>query len=97
MFFINNNKNAVQVIKTLKPDFYVKGPDYAIQTNDVTNGISIEEQAVISIGGKLVITTDDTQSSTKLIKQFFNTWNKDQKTTIEKIKNNYSTSEILIF
>ena len=80
--FINNTKNAVPVIKTLKPDFYVKGPDYAIHKNDVTDGISIEEQAVNSIGGKLVITEDDTQSSTKLINQFFNTWTKDQKTTI---------------
>ncbi len=33
---ISNSKSAEDVIKLIKPDFYVKGPDYKINSNDKT-------------------------------------------------------------
>ena len=37
---------SVNVIKKLKPNFYVKGPDYKNNKNDITNAIKDESKAV---------------------------------------------------
>jgi len=68
---INHWPTAIETIKIIKPDFYVKGPDYKDQTTDVTNNIGLEEQAVKEVGGKLYITDDITFSSSKLINAHF--------------------------
>lgn len=77
---------AVNIIKTLKPHYYVKGPDYKEKGTDPTGAIFQEEQAVESVGGKLAFTDDETHSSSKLINEFFNTWSEDQQAWIDKVK-----------
>jgi rfaE bifunctional protein kinase chain/domain/rfaE bifunctional protein nucleotidyltransferase chain/domain len=64
---INEWPTAVETLKLLKPDFYVKGPDYKDASKDRTGGISKEEAAVKAAGGKLVITDDITFSASSLI------------------------------
>ena len=65
---------AVEAIKILKPDFYVKGSDYKDKTKDFTGMISNEEEAVSSIGGKLIFTDDITFSSSSLINNFLDVY-----------------------
>ncbi len=48
---ISDHPLAVNSIDTLKPHFYVKGPDYRDKTKDVTGGIYQEEAAVEKHGG----------------------------------------------
>ena len=67
---INEWPTAVETIKKLRPDFYVKGSDYAKSEDDVTGKISEEEEAVKSIGGVLQFTNEITFSSTSLINAF---------------------------
>src|SRR6187551_786005 len=40
---INHWPNAIETIKLLKPDLYVKGSDYRDPEKDVTGGIALEE------------------------------------------------------
>ena len=64
---INRWPSAVETIRLLRPDIYAKGPDYKDSTKDVTGGISREEEAVLSIGGELKLTSDITFSSSNLL------------------------------
>ncbi len=66
---IDRHFTAVEVIKALQPDVYVKGQDYAKKENDVTGKITEEEEAVKSVGGSILFTNDITFSSTKLINE----------------------------
>jgi rfaE bifunctional protein nucleotidyltransferase chain/domain len=64
---INPTPTAVDAIRILQPDVYVKGPDYADPTKDVTGKILEEEAAVREAGGRIAFTTGEIYSSTRLI------------------------------
>lgn len=61
---ISNFKTAVEVIKKLKPNYYIKGPDFV---HKKTPGITAERKAVDSIRGKIKYTTHPKFSTTELI------------------------------
>jgi rfaE bifunctional protein nucleotidyltransferase chain/domain len=77
---------AVPVITELKPDYYVKGPDYKAKGNDVTGAILEEERAVNEAGGELAFTEDVQHSSSTLINKFFTQWSENQQLAIETVK-----------
>jgi len=83
---LNNSTNAVDIIKKIKPDYYVKGPDYKNFKDDITGQIKKERLAVKKNGGKLVFTEDHTYSSSSILNQFGDTYNLSQKKFIHKIK-----------
>ncbi|WP_188195051.1 adenylyltransferase/cytidyltransferase family protein [Nonomuraea sp. SYSU D8015] len=59
---------AVEVIRALRPDFYVKGPDYARCTDD---RLAAESRAVQELGGRTVFTDAlVTSSSTDLLGRY---------------------------
>src|SRR3989338_8755594 len=64
---IVDSPTATECIKILKPDVYAKGADYKQKEKDVTGKIYDEEEAIRSVGGRLVFTDDITFSSSKLI------------------------------
>ena len=64
---INESPLAVESIRVIRPDYYVKGSDYREAADDRTGGIVLEEEAVKSVGGQLVFTDDITFSSSNLI------------------------------
>jgi len=92
---INPNPTAIMPINTLKPDYYVKGPDYRDKTSDITGGIIEEENAVKKYGGELVFTDDETDSSTAILNKFFLQYTDEQTETIEKVSSVATTSEII--
>jgi rfaE bifunctional protein nucleotidyltransferase chain/domain len=67
---VNMAPTCQNVIETIKPSVYVKGPDYANPEDDYTGGISIEQAAVEKFGGRLVLTDDVTFSSSTLINRY---------------------------
>ena len=91
---INKSARAVPVINALKPNFYVKGPDYKNRESDITGGILEEEHAVEAGGGKLVFTDDETYSSSTLINKFFTPWADPQEKVINQIKSQGGYSRI---
>jgi len=62
---ITNYKLCLDVIKILKPSYYIKGPDFI---NKTTPGITAEREAIKSIGGEMKYTNEPPLSTTKIIK-----------------------------
>ncbi len=93
---LNNSTNAVDIIKKIKPNYYVKGPDYKNFKEDITGQIKNEELVVKKNGGKTVFTEDPIYSSSSILNQSGSTFNLFQKSFINKIKseinlNNFNT------
>ncbi len=93
---LNNSTNAVDIIKKIKPNYYVKGPDYKNFKEDITGQIKNEELIVKKNGGKIVFTEDPIYSSSSILNQSGSTFNLFQKSFINKIKseinlNNFNT------
>jgi len=57
---------ALQAIDALRPDVYVKGPEYANLLLDKSRSIFHETQLLDSYGGSILFTSGETFSSTKL-------------------------------
>lgn len=83
---ISDEPTASGVIHRIRPNFYVKGPDYRSAANDVTGEIFNEKKAVEAHGGQLVFTETETFSSGTLINRFFQKWTNEQRACIEKVK-----------
>ena len=64
---INDAPTAEPILRSIAPNVYVKGPDYASAANDITGGIDIERRMVEAHGGRLFITDDISFSSSNLI------------------------------
>ena len=83
---LNNSTNAVDIIKKIKPNYYVKGADYKNFKEDITGQIKNEELVVKKNGGKIVFTEDPIYSSSSILNQSGSTFNLFQKSFINKIK-----------
>ena len=83
---LNNSTNGVDIIKKIKPDYYVKDPDYKNFKDDITGQIKKERLAVTKNGGRLVFTEDHTYSSSSILNKFSNTYNLSQKKFIHERK-----------
>ena len=81
----NNWPTAEEIIKIIQPNVYCKGPDYKNHSDDITEKISDEENAVKSIGGKIIYTNDITFSSSSLLNKFGNIYSKEQELFIRNI------------
>ena len=68
---INDSANAVDLLKSLKPDLYVKGPDYKDHSNDPTGMIGKEIEAVQSVGGDIYYSDGIVFSSSEIIDKHF--------------------------
>lgn len=64
---ISRRPTAIEVIKRLRPHFYIKGPDYKDASKDLTGKIGEEAEAVQSVGGQIAFTNGTTFSSSSLI------------------------------
>ncbi|MDP3920153.1 MAG: PfkB family carbohydrate kinase [Candidatus Omnitrophota bacterium] len=94
---INNWPKAIEAIKLIKPDMYVKGRDYRDAAKDHTGGILEEESAVQSIGGKLVFTDEIEFSSTSLINQHLGVFPKEVTQYLTDFAKRYSSDDVIGF
>ncbi len=94
--------DAVDCIKKIRPDFYVKGGEYADPSKDLTGKIVEEQKAVESVGGKIffvdLLATDKgvVCSSTNLINNFLGGLSDEQKLYLDNIKKKYHSSKNVI-
>ena len=91
---INEWPTAIETINLLKPDLYVKGPDYKDFSNDITGNIQLEMDAVKSLGSDIRYTSDITFSSSSLLNKFGNVYNESQETFIKNVLNSPNFDEI---
>lgn len=92
---LNDRPTAVEAIRLLKPDVYVKGGEYADLDADITGGIKEEKRAVEESGGRLHFTDEPTSSSTKLLNDFFDVWPDDVRAWLEAFKAKWSADDVI--
>lgn len=94
---INRWPTAVEVIELIRPDFYLKGPDYSDAKKDYSGGINLEERAVHNVGGRLVITSDVTFSSSNLLNQYFSVFPPEVRDYLRDLKLRRSSAEVISY
>jgi bifunctional ADP-heptose synthase (sugar kinase/adenylyltransferase) len=90
---LNEWPTAVETIKKLKPDIYVKGGEYA--KADMTGRIYAEAEAVKSIGGRVHFTEEPVFSSSQLLNAYFNIYHEEAETFLREFRRNYSAEDII--
>lgn len=91
---LSDFETAINVIKKIKPDIYVKGKDYKSNDDDNTGNIRLEKKIVISNGGKILITEEETFSSSNIINNNFS-YDKNQIKFLNNITKQFSNRFIL--
>ncbi len=66
---ISDYEKGVEIIKLLKPNYYIKGPDFKTKN---TPGIIAEREAIENVGGEMIYTNDIPMSTTRIIKYIRN-------------------------
>ena len=67
---VNQWPTAVETIRLLRPDFYVKGQEFE-RPEDRTEKLRPEIEAVREAGGEMLFTHEFVSSSTALLKKYF--------------------------
>ena len=91
---LNKWPTSIETLHLLKPDVYVKGPDYEDRSKDITGNIQREIDVVESYNGRIHITQDIIFSSTKLINKGFRTLPDKARNYVDTLKKSYSTEDI---
>ena len=92
---VTTSATAVEAINLLKPDVFVKGPDYAIESDDLTGNISIERAAVEAIGGQIYFTQAPAMSSSNLINAHLSTYASQAGSWLKDFRSTHSESDVL--
>ncbi len=79
---------AIQNIKKIKPDLYIKGKDYKNLDKDVSKNLLLEKKEVEKFGGKILFTNSELHSSSALANNVFSYLNEDIKKILGKLDKN---------
>ncbi len=91
---LSNSSSAEDVLNVVKPNYYIKGPDYKNNDKDKTKKILLERKIVESYGGQIKYTNDEVFSSSNLINTSGYLFNEDQKKFIKRLKKKFSYQQI---
>ena len=92
---VNQWPTAEEIITRVRPDTYVKGPDYRNESQDLTGKIADERVAVERCGGRVVYTDDITFSSSSLINQHFNVFEPEVQGFLDSVRRSDGLSRAL--
>jgi rfaE bifunctional protein nucleotidyltransferase chain/domain len=92
---ISQHPTSEKILGHLKPDVYVKGPDYKDPKDDATGKIQDEREAVERHGGRLVITDDVVFSSSHLVNRHFDWFSPEVREFLDKFRRQHPLPEIL--
>jgi len=81
----SNYPTAIENIRKIRPDIYIKGKDYKNLKRDISKNILLEKKEVNKFGGKLIFTNSELHSSSSLANNVFNFINEDIKKVLKKI------------
>lgn len=87
---ISNSETSEEVINTIKPNVYFKGPDYRDNKKDISKNIYKEIKSVKKYKGKILYSNDETYSSSNIINKSGVLLNDEQKIFLNGIKKKYS-------
>jgi rfaE bifunctional protein nucleotidyltransferase chain/domain len=92
---INEWPTAVESIRLLRPNLYVKGVVREAGKRDHTDAIRHEEDAIRSVGGEFVLTDEETFSASTLINRFMDVFTPETKTFLEQFRDRHPPEEIV--
>ena len=92
---INEWPTAVETIRLLRPDFYVKGLVREAGKRDHSDAIDQEGAAIKAVGGQLVLTDEETFSASTLINRFMDVFAPETKAFLEQFRAKHSPEEIV--
>ena len=92
---INQWPTAEEIITRVRPDAYVKGPDYRNESEDLTGKIGDERAAVERHGGTIFYTDDITFSSSSLLNQHFNVFEPEVQAFLDSLRRSDGLSRAL--
>ncbi|MDB2559783.1 PfkB family carbohydrate kinase [Amylibacter sp.] len=85
--YVNTNSTSIEVIKKFCPKYYFKGKEYFNESDDITGMITLEREAIESVGGKIIFTDGFTDSSSRIISSAgITNFNKKQTEYLDIIK-----------
>ena len=84
----SNYPTALQSIKKIKPDLYIKGKDYKNIKKDLSKNIILEKKEVEKYGGKIIFTETELLSSSEIVNKEFNYLNKEFEKILESFDKN---------
>lgn len=91
---LNEYPTAVETVKLVKPDVFVKGSEFVDRSKDITGAIAAEEAAVVSVGGRLEFTDDAVFSSSHLINRYLTQISKDAAEFVGRFRSKYSVDDV---
>lgn len=92
---VNRWPTAVETIRMLRPDIYVKGADYEDAAADVTGMIDEETRAVLECGGRTHFTHDLTFSSTQLLNAHFRVLDDTSQAFLQEVRDRHGAAPII--
>ena len=92
---VNEWPTSIETIRLLRPDVYVKGSEYAQADGDLTGAIRDEEQAVLSVGGRIHFTDEITFSSSHLLNAHFNRFPPETEDFLAEFRRTYRGTEVI--
>jgi rfaE bifunctional protein nucleotidyltransferase chain/domain len=91
---LSASPTAIEAIGLVRPDVYVKGPDYRNAADDRTGGILAEERAVAAGGGRVHYTEDVAFSSSNLLNRFFPAFDAPTEEYLANFRAQYSAGDV---
>lgn len=91
---VNEWPTAIETIRLLKPDFYVKGAEYRDAAKDITGKITEEQAAIDSVGGKLMFTDGLVFSSSSLLNAHLSPLSKELAAFLATFRKQFSYDDV---
>jgi rfaE bifunctional protein kinase chain/domain/rfaE bifunctional protein nucleotidyltransferase chain/domain len=92
---INEWPTAIETIKLLMPNIYVKGIEYADSKSDLTGNIIDELEAVDQVGGEVFYTEEITFSSSNIINNHIDIFSPETEEWVKVIRKKYSAQNVI--
>lgn len=92
---VNDAPTAIEAIRKLRPDFYVKGDKQNHAENEPTSQTVAEEKAVQSVSGRIYYTDDITFSSTNLLNNFFAVFSPEADEYLRRFRQRYRAGQVI--
>jgi rfaE bifunctional protein nucleotidyltransferase chain/domain len=92
---INEWPTAIEVICLLRPNVYAQGGGYARRESDLTDELYDEQQAILSVGGRIHFTNEIMFSSTHLINNYFSTFPPETENWLKAFREQHTVDEVI--
>ncbi len=92
---INDWPTAVETIRLLKPDLYVKGVTQQKGQRDHSDAIRREERAIRAVGGRLLLTEEPTFSASALINRYLDVFTPDARAFLDRFRTHYADADVV--